>query len=237
MIFGLVFGLVDGLFVGLDEILRPPAVSERSAANEGTSRSLRYALCISSAGVVLLAAMAWLLSVLRSGPGGAMSDASGAAAAAAEAAVGMFVAFLALNKGGFFVLRHWAVRAQLQQLDLAPRHHVQFLDEAAALLFLRKTGGPTNSSTSPSATSSPKPTAASGWQKTACRARPSRPPPQTNRPPPSPKCLSCPVVAKGQGPGNRFLRKIFPVFSTHSVLPGKNTRKRCVILNSSESIE
>jgi hypothetical protein len=141
VIFGLVFGLVGGLFFGLDAILRPAAVSERSAANEGTSRSLLYAVRISSAGVVLAIAVAWLLSVPRGGLEGAMSGAVEAATAAAPAMVAWLSVFLALQKGGFFFLRHWAVRAQLQRLGLAPRHYVKFLDEAAAMLFLRKTGG------------------------------------------------------------------------------------------------
>ena len=55
--------------------------------------------------------------------------------------LGMLSALLALEKGGYFFLRHWAVRAQLQRLDLAPRQYVKFLDEAADMLFLRKTGG------------------------------------------------------------------------------------------------
>ena len=157
LVFGLVFGLVGGLVIGLvvglfgglggglviglDLILRPAAVSERSAANEGTSRSLRYALRISSAGVVLAIAVAWLLSALRGGFEGAMSDAVEAATVAAPAMVAWVSVLLALEKGGFFFLRHWAVRAQLQRLDLVPRHYVKFLDEAAAMLFLRKTGG------------------------------------------------------------------------------------------------
>ena len=138
---GLLFGLVGGLFFGLDQILRPAAVSERSAANEGTSRSLRYALRISSAGVALAIAMAWLLSELRGAPEGTMSDVIESATAAAPAGVVWFSVLLTLQKGGFFFLLHWAVRAQLQRLDLAPRHYVQFLDEAADMLFLRKPGG------------------------------------------------------------------------------------------------
>ena len=138
---GLFGGLGGGLVIGLDLILRPAAVSERSAANEGTSRSLRYALRISSAGVVLAIAVAWLLSALRGGFEGAMSDAVEAATVAAPAMVAWVSVLLALEKGGFFFLRHWAVRAQLQRLDLVPRHYVKFLDEAAAMLFLRKTGG------------------------------------------------------------------------------------------------
>ena len=138
---GVVFGLVVGLGVGLGQILRPAAVSERSAANEGTSRSLRYALRISSAGVVLAIAMAWLLSVLRGGTEGAISDAVKAAFAFTPALVASAAVLLAQIKGGFFVLSHWAVRAQLQRFDLAPRRYVKFLDEAADMLFLRKTGG------------------------------------------------------------------------------------------------
>ena len=153
LVFGLVFGLVDGLFFGLvyglvvglalalNGILRPAAVSERSAANEGTSRSLRYAMRISSAGVVLAVAISLLLSVLHGLPEGAMYDAVEAAIAVAPVTLAVATVLLALRKGGYFFLRHWAVRAQLQRLDLAPRHYVKFLDEAAAMLFLRKTGG------------------------------------------------------------------------------------------------
>ena len=101
----------------------------------------RYALRISSAGVVLVAGMTWLFSVLSGGPeDGAMFDAFEADPWTLPA-LGWAAVYLALLKGGFFFLRHWAVRSQLQRLDLAPRQYVQFLDEAADMLFLRKTGG------------------------------------------------------------------------------------------------
>ena len=145
LIFGLVFALVGGLtgalvfglVFGLDEILRerPAAMSKRSAPNEGTARSLRYAAYISSAGVVLAIATAWLSSTLGEG---ALPE---AIRQLGPAMVAVVVIVLAMGKGGSFVAYHWAVRFQLQRLDLAPRNYVNFLDEAAALLFLRKTGG------------------------------------------------------------------------------------------------
>ena len=119
VIFSLGGGLGGGLYIGLRELLQPAAVSERSAANEGTSRSLRYALRISSAGVAFTIAIALLVPVLGGVLEGALSDAVKAAPGAAPGLVFLSI-FLAFDKGGYFFLRHWAVRAQLQRLDLAP---------------------------------------------------------------------------------------------------------------------
>ena len=113
---GLIGALVFGLVFGLDEILRerPAAMSKRSAPNEGTARSLRYAAYISSAGVVLAIATAWLSSTLGEG---ALPE---AIRQLEPAMVAVVVIVLAMGKGGSFVAYHWAVRFQLQRLDLAP---------------------------------------------------------------------------------------------------------------------
>ena len=136
----LVLGLVGGLVLGLDEALRPAPVSERSTANEGTRRSLRYAIYLASAGLVFSLVLTWGTYAL-----GDRSDTSEPAVGRALLAVAPLIAwfgvFLGLRKGGFFALLHWAVRALLRRLNLAPWAYVSFLDEAKDYLFLRKTGG------------------------------------------------------------------------------------------------
>ena len=140
LVLGLVLGLVGGLVLGLDEALRPAPVSERSTANEGTRRSLRYAIYLVSAGLVFSLVLTWGTYAL-----GDRSDTSEPAVGRALLAVAPLIAwfgvFLGLRKGGFFALLHWAVRALLRRLNLAPWAYVSFLDEAKDYLFLRKTGG------------------------------------------------------------------------------------------------
>ncbi len=140
LLIGLFVGLFGGLFVGLFEVLRPAAVSERSTANEGTRRSLRYALYFASAGVVLSLLFTWGVYVLGDSLNAAnigMAD-QVLTSVPAIAWAGMY---LGLFKGGYFALRHGVVRALLHRLDLAPWAYVSFLDEAKDHLFLRKTGG------------------------------------------------------------------------------------------------
>jgi DNA polymerase III delta prime subunit len=49
--------------------------------------------------------------------------------------------FIAMEKGGYFLLDHLAARYVLRRKDLIPWHLVRFLDTAAERLFLRKVGG------------------------------------------------------------------------------------------------
>ena len=140
LVVGLVGGLGLGLFFGLDEALRPAQVSERSNANEGTRRSLRYALYIASAGLVFSLVWVWggyaLGGRLDTAELG-MADAFGFIAPT----IAFLGAWIGLRKGGYFALRHGIVRALLRRLNLAPWAYVSFLDEAKDHLFLRKTGG------------------------------------------------------------------------------------------------
>ena len=137
---GLVFGVLFGLGVGLDETVRPAPVSERSSANEGTRRSLRYAFYISSAGIVFSLVLTWAGYAL-----GGRTDAAGPGMADAILFLAPVIAlgggWLGLRKGGYFTVRHVVVRALLRGLNLAPRAYVSLLDEAKDHLFLRKTGG------------------------------------------------------------------------------------------------
>ena len=115
-------------------------MSERSAVNEGTQRSLRYALYFASAGLVVSLVSAWGVYAL----GGRLDTTVPGMAEALLAVAPLtawFGALLGLNKGGDFALRHGVVRALLRRLDLAPWAYVSFLDEAKDHLFLRKTGG------------------------------------------------------------------------------------------------
>jgi hypothetical protein len=49
--------------------------------------------------------------------------------------------FVAMEKGGYFLLDHFASRFILCRKKLVPWHMVRFLDTAAERLFLRKVGG------------------------------------------------------------------------------------------------
>ena len=115
-------------------------MSERSTANEGTRRSLRYALYFASAGLIFSVVLTWGVYALggRSNTPEPGIDRALLAVAPVIAWAGML---LGLSKGGFFALRHGVVRALLRRLNLAPWAYVPFLDEAKDHLFLRKTGG------------------------------------------------------------------------------------------------
>ena len=136
----LVVGLAGGLVLGLAKTLRPGPVSERSAANEGTRRSLRYALYIASAGLVFSLVLTWGVDAF-----GGRLDAAELGIADALLLVAPLTAccgvLLGLHKGGYFALHHWVMRALLRRLNLAPWAYVSLLDEAKDHLFLRKTGG------------------------------------------------------------------------------------------------
>jgi hypothetical protein len=49
--------------------------------------------------------------------------------------------FAALERGGYFVLRHYLARLLLWWKRFAPWYYVEFLDAAADRVFLRKVGG------------------------------------------------------------------------------------------------
>lgn len=125
---------------GLDKALTPAPVSERSAANEGTRRSLRYALYFASGGLFFSLVLTWGVYALGGRPDPAEPGIALALLAVAPL-IAWFGVLLGLSKGGYFALRHGAVRALLRRLNLAPRAYVSFLDEAKDHLFLRKTGG------------------------------------------------------------------------------------------------
>ena len=137
---GLSVGLVGGLGFGLDEVLRPAPASESSAANKGTRRSLRYALYLTSAGLVFSLIVIWGDYARGGRPADPLLSMTDAVRLVAPAIAWSGV-LLGLRKGGYFALRHWVVRALLHRLDLAPWAYVSFLDEAKDHLFLRKTGG------------------------------------------------------------------------------------------------
>jgi hypothetical protein len=145
LLFGLIGALIGGLggllvgtlVFGLDEILRS-AVNDRSAANEGTQRSLSYAAMISGVGVILASITARLIYVLGVH---ALPDNIRPAFELVPAMVALVVVVLAMVKGGSFVAYHWGARAQLWLLDLVPLRYVRFLDDADAMGFLKKKGG------------------------------------------------------------------------------------------------
>ncbi len=49
--------------------------------------------------------------------------------------------FIALERGGYFIIRHYIARVLLWHRKWGPWHYVRFLDAAAERIFLRKVGG------------------------------------------------------------------------------------------------
>ena len=133
---GLFAGLFVGLFNGLLRGLRPRPVSEHSAPNRGTLRSLRYALRIAVSGCALVAL---LLIASQSPLSGA--DIKDRLVVGVIGATWLVTSLLSLAKGGLFALRHYTVRLFLWGLGSAPLRYVRFLNEAAERLFLIRRGG------------------------------------------------------------------------------------------------
>ena len=132
LVAGLAYGLAYGLWFGLGRALQPRPVSEHSAPNRGTLRSLRYALWIALSGWTLFALLVIASHSLLS-----------AHQQAIVLVLGAFIwpLVLSLQKGGVFALRHYTVRLFLWGLDFAPLRYVPFLNEAAERLFLIRRGG------------------------------------------------------------------------------------------------
>lgn len=132
---GLVVGLVVGPTVWLAHVLKPQPMSERSAPNRGTMRSLRYALWIGLSGCVTFIVIGIVVQDPLSGQGhtGLAGLVAGAGAAGAI--------MLSFNKGGWFVLRHFTVRLFLWLYGVAPLRYVRLLNEGTERLFLIRRGG------------------------------------------------------------------------------------------------
>ena len=135
---GLVIGLVSGLVIGpvgvLGSAFQPQPVTEHSAPNRGTLRSLHYALWIALSGWTLLALLVIASQAWLSG------DIPKAFIAFSIASLSPFPVLLSLHKGGLFALRHYTVRLFLSGLHFAPLRYGRFLSEAAGLFLIRRGG-------------------------------------------------------------------------------------------------
>lgn len=132
-------GVVAGIWVALIAMalevmqagLRPKSVGASSLPNARTVMSLRYALQIMLAGIVVSST---ILALPQFDP-----------QLAADPAVANFTVFAAIifagEKGGWFVLHHYAMRLALSASGVAPLAYVRFLDEAVDRLLLVRRGG------------------------------------------------------------------------------------------------
>jgi hypothetical protein len=131
MINGVISALVSGLglvlVIVLDEILQPKPVSGSSSPNQGTLRSLRYAV------ILLLLGMALSIGVRIALPRDLSPPLVGALFAG--------VTILTLSKGGLFTISHYVVRLLLWRNGAAPLRYVRFLNEAAERVLLTRRGG------------------------------------------------------------------------------------------------
>jgi hypothetical protein len=134
LVAGLVGGLGVGLFIGLFVGLQPQSVSQRSAPNRGTLRSLRYALEFALSSAAL--ALTFLFLARRLWPHTFPSVVS---------CLLVFMIWLgfmsAFDRGGYFVLLHYITRLFLKLIRVAPLRYVRFLNEATERLFLIRHGG------------------------------------------------------------------------------------------------
>jgi NACHT domain len=130
---GLIVGLCLGLSFGLAVGLQPQSVSQHSAPNRGTLRSVHYAFWIVLSSVTLALTFLFLARHLW-----AHVLPSIVPVLFFTTGIGFT---LALNKGGYFALRHYNTRLFLGWLGVAPLRYVRFLNEATERLFLIRHGG------------------------------------------------------------------------------------------------
>jgi DNA polymerase III delta prime subunit len=118
---------------------QPRSVDGSLAANRATMRSVRYAVRVTLAGFIISSAAIsttyWavsghLISVVAQD---ALID------GARWIAFGAFI--LGGEKGGWFAIRHYAVRAVLWRRGVMPAKYVRFLNESVERLFLIRRGG------------------------------------------------------------------------------------------------
>jgi|GEM_PF-6930774 len=135
--FGSFGGLIAGLFVGLSSGLRPVAVSERSVANAATRRSRRYALRILATGLAIAAGASGISHLLSD----RVVVEVRVVFALFAPALSCGVAWVAFDKGGAFVVRHYIVRLLLWHRRIAPLRYVRFLEQCADARLLKRVGG------------------------------------------------------------------------------------------------
>ncbi len=149
LVIGLVVGLVAGLVVGLGvglgaglgiglvgglvDSLRPKPITQRSAPNQATMRSLQYALAFVAAGWAAGSLFALGVNFTPEGLEGVLR---GIADSSTWGGI-----LLGFTKGGGFALRHYVVRFFLWRSGAAPLRYVAFLEEAKDRLFLNRGGG------------------------------------------------------------------------------------------------
>jgi hypothetical protein len=139
LLFALIGGLTGGLIGGLITLLTTEAVETRRSPNQGTRRSVRYAL----GALLLFGSFYVLIFGLLGGIFDRMTGIGGLIGALiGEPIYGLIVGLSAgMIGGGLFFLRHFALRLVLWMTRSAPLNYVRFLDYAAERIFLRKVGG------------------------------------------------------------------------------------------------
>src|SRR5207244_3119167 len=130
--FAAIFEMFQGGF-------QPRSGDGGSAPNRTTRRSLRYALGVAVAGGVIAS-----FAII----GGRIAASNHLITSATQNAVtdaARWVAFAAFilggEKGGWFTIRHYTVRALLWRQGDIPAAYVRFLNEAVERLFLIRRGG------------------------------------------------------------------------------------------------
>ena len=121
-----------GITGGISALLQARVAGARSAPEVVLSRSLHSALICAAGSSFISLAVLWLSYDWLSGFDSVQ------AGIAYMPWVGIFVA---LEKGGYFLLNHYATRLLLRLRHLIPWNIVRFLDAAAERIFLRKVGG------------------------------------------------------------------------------------------------
>ncbi len=136
---GLYLWLVAAIFEMLQGGFQPRSGGGGSAPNRATQRSLRYALRVTLAGGMI--ALCALVGARLAASNHLITSATQNAVATAAAWVAFAGIILGGEKGGWFAIRHYAVRAVLSWKGVVPAAYVRFLNEAVERLFLIRRGG------------------------------------------------------------------------------------------------
>lgn len=143
----LLVGIAVGLPLGLWHALVATEVNVRPAVNDGTRRSALSALytllAMAFSGTMVCGFIGLAVTAIRIMNGTHERLLDGLAGGLQVGlSIGLIVGVLAaLQKGGLFCLRHFAVRALLAMQGSVPWHYARFLDIAAERLLLQKIGG------------------------------------------------------------------------------------------------
>lgn len=130
-------GLVAfGILGALGSLIKARVAGVRSSPNLALYSSLRSSLTCLAGGVLLSVPFILIMAIWD--PNGGSWSFNALTGGGLLAWIGLF---MALEKGGYFLLDHFATRYLLRRRDFIPWHLVRLLDTAAERLFLRRVGG------------------------------------------------------------------------------------------------